>query len=161
MSEPQPVTLTLLAGTRPDGQPVVEQLQAVAAAQANQFWLLQSPLFARGCARGDRIELLANNPGRFRVHERSGQLALRVFVRDAIDALAAELTPAIELLGGVLDVQSPRALAYSIHVAVGFREIEGAVEPLAQRAGGIWNYGNVYDPDSGEPLGWWEELLNP
>jgi hypothetical protein len=161
MSEPKSITITLLAGTRPDGQPVVEQLPALAAEQANQVWLLQSPLFTPGCARGDRIELLANNPGRFRLHERSGQLALRVFAREAIDVLAEELTPAIELLGGVLDVQSPRALVYSIHVAVGFQEIEGVVEPLVQRAGGVWNYGNVYDPESGEPLEWWEELLNP
>lgn len=160
MSEPQPVTIALLAGTHPDGQPVIEKLPAVVAEQASQFWLLQSPLFTPGCARGDRIELLINNPGRFRVCERSGQLALRVFVRDAIERLAEELTPAVELLGGTLDVQSPRALVYSIHVAVGFREIEAAVEPLVQRAGGAWNYGNVYDGESGEPMGWWEALLN-
>lgn len=161
MTQPPAVEITLLAGAHPDGQPVVEKLPAVAAGQANQFWLLQSPLFVPGCARGDRIELLANSPGRFRLRERGGQLALRVFRRTDIAMLAEELTPAVELLGGGLDVQSARALVYSIHVAVGFGEIEAAVEPLVQRFDGAWNYGNVYDGETGEPLGWWEALLNP
>jgi len=24
-----------------------------------------------------------------------------------------------------------------------------------------WLYGNVYDPDSGEPLDWWQPILAP
>lgn len=160
-SASQPVEISLLAGTHPNGQPVVEKLQAVASQLPNQYWLLLSPLFVSGCARGDRIELLHNNPGRFRMHERSGQIALRVFMRNGVAALAEELTPAIELLGGRLDVQSERALVYSIHVAVGFTEIEAAVDALVVAAGGGWNYGNVFDTDSGEPLNWWEGMLNP
>lgn len=161
MSPNAPVEISLFAGTHPNGQPVVEKLQAVPSQQPNQYWLLLSPLFVPGCARGDRIELLHNNPGRFRVHERSGQIALRVFVREGVGALAEELTPAVELLGGRLDVQSERALVYSIHVAVGFSEIEAAIDPLVVAAGGGWNYGNVFDPESGEPMNWWEGLLNP
>jgi hypothetical protein len=156
-----PVEISLIAGTHPNGQLVVEKLQAVASQQPNQYWLLLSPLFVPGCARGDRIELLQNNPGRFRMRERSGQIALRVFVRDGVARLAEELTPAIELLGGRLDVESERALVYSIHVAVGFGEIEKVVDPLVVAAGGGWNYGNVFDPESGEPMNWWEEMLNP
>src|SRR5205823_2458783 len=90
----------------------------------NTYRLLQSPLFVTGAACGDLIEMLNNNPGRFRVRERSGQLAVRVFSRDDISVLAEELTPAVEMLDGTHDVQTPRALVYSIHVAVGFSEIE-------------------------------------
>lgn len=154
--------IDLFAGTHPNGQPVFEQVAALATEQRNCYRLQQSPLFAIGVASGDVIELMANNPGRFRVRERGGQLAVRVLRRDGVGALAEELTPLIEKLGGRLDVQSERALVYSIHVAVGFREIEGLLDPLVQAAGGAnWAYGNVYNPETGEPLDWWENLLNP
>jgi hypothetical protein len=51
---------------------------------------------------------------------------------------------------------------YSIHVAVGFREIEDVLDRIVGAAGDAsWAYGNVYDPANGEPLDWWETLLNP
>lgn len=163
MSEQQPanaVSIDLIAGRHPNGQPVIERLPAVPADAPNQFWLLQSPLFVGGCARGDCIELLHNNPGRFRLRVRSGQLAVRVFGRDGVDKLGEELTPAVERLGGRLDIANARALAYSIHVAVGFREIEQLFDAIVTSAGAHWSYGNVYD-DNGEPLLWWDDLLAP
>lgn len=154
--------LSLLAGTHPSGQPVLEKVRAQPAAANGTYRLLHSPLFVLGAACGDLIEMLNNSPGRFRVRERSGQLAVRVFSRDDISALAEELTPAVEMLDGALDVQAPRALVYSIHVAVGFGEIErvfdAIVSPLATAQ---WSYGNVYDAANGAPLNWWESLLNP
>lgn len=162
MSDSQLLEIDVLAGTHPDGRPVLEKLRALTTPDNNRYRLLQSPLFATGAACGDLIELLQNNPGRFRVHERSGQLAVRVFRRSGVEALATELTPALEKLDGELDVQSERALVYSIHVAVGFTEIEQVLDRFVGAAGdATWSYGNVYDPASGEPLGWWETLLNP
>lgn len=161
MNTSVPQILDLYAGTHPNGQPVFEQVPALPAAQERCFYLQQSPLFAQGAARDDLIEMLQRSPGRFRVRERSGQLAVRVMCRSGIEALAEELTPRVEKLGGRLDVSSPRALVYSIHVAVGFRTIERTLDPLVQAAGGTWSYGNVYAADSGEPLNWWESLLNP
>jgi len=163
MSAEQPVHIDLFAGTHPNGQPVFEKLPAVPTGQRNGYQLLQSPLFATGVASGDTVELMVNNPGRFRVRERSGQLAIRVFCRQGVQALAEELTPLMEKLGAKLDVQSERALVYSVHVAVGFREIEQVLDTLTQATGGAagWAYGNVYNPETGEPLEWWENLLNP
>ena len=159
------VELSLLAGTHPNGQPVLETVRALAvpaAGGATVYTLLQSPLFVPGAACGDRIELLANSPGRFRVRERSGQLAVRVLSRGDIAALAEELTPAVEKLDGVLDVQTPRALVYSIHVAVGFGEIERVFDAAVTNTGAAqWSYGNVYDAETGAPLNWWESLLTP
>lgn len=160
------VELNLLAGFHPNGQPVLEKVMAApqssAKAGGSVFRLLHSPLFVAGAARGDLIELLNNNPGRFRVRGRSGQLAVRVLCRDDIAALADELTPAIEKLDGVLDVQTPRALVYSIHVAVGFAEIERVLDAAVSTFGAAqWSYGNVYDAETGAPLNWWESLLNP
>lgn len=156
------VELSLLAGIHPNGQPVIEKMRALAQPADNQFRLLQSPLFVMGVACGDLIEMLNNNPGRFRVRERSGQLAVRVLCRDGISALAEALTPEVEKLDGSLDVQTPRALVYSIHVAVGFSEIERVFDMvITQFPETQWSYGNVYDPETGAPLDWWESLLNP
>jgi len=154
--------LDLLAGSFPDGRPVLEKVRALAAPEGNRYRLLQSPLFVTGVACGDLIEPLNNNPGRFRVHERSGQLAVRVLRREGVAELEQELTPALEKLDGQLDVQSERALVYSIHVAVGFGEIEQVLDrAMAMTDGATWSYGNVYHPETGEPLDWWESLLNP
>lgn len=153
--------IELLAGTHPNGQPVLERVRVLPLPERNRYRLLQSPLFVNGAACGDAIELLANSPGRFRVHERSGQLAIRLLCRDGVTAIAEELTPAVEKLGGELDVQSERALVYSIHVAVGFTEIERLFDAHAQAAGAAWSYGNVYDIETGAPLNWWEPLLAP
>jgi hypothetical protein len=153
--------IDLLAGIHPNGQPVFEQVPALALGQHNRYRLLQSPLFVNGVASGDVIELMQRNPGRFRMCERSGLLAVRVLCRDGVAALAEELVPALEKLDATLDVQSERALVFSIHVAVGFSEIEQVLEPLVQAADATWSYGNVYDTDSGAPLDWWEQLLNP
>ncbi|MET0377780.1 MAG: DUF4265 domain-containing protein [Spongiibacteraceae bacterium] len=160
MPETETVFLELIAGRHPNGQPVIERLPAVPSDTANQFWLLQSPLFVGGCARGDCIELLRNNPGKFRMRVRSGQLCVRVFSRDPIEIIADELTPAVERLGGRLDISSPRALAYSIHVAVGFSEIEQVFATWVPADTATWSYGNVYGED-GETLAWWDDLLAP
>jgi hypothetical protein len=156
------VELDLLAGIHPNGQPVLEKVRARKEPGNNWCRLLHSPLFVTGAACGDLIELLNNNPGRFRVRERSGQLAVRVLSRDNIDALAEQLTPAVEKHDGELDVQTPRALVYSIHVAVGFGEIERVFDNVVSKfEAAQWSYGNVYDPETGVPLNWWESLLNP
>jgi hypothetical protein len=161
------VELDLRAGIHPNGQPVLEKVRAHREPGNNVYRLLHSPLFVTGAACGDLIEMLGNNPGHFRVRERSGQLAVRLLSRNAIGTLAEELTPAVEKLDGELDVQTPRALVYSIHVAVGFAEIErvfdAAVSTLNAEnpQSAQWSYGNVYDAEAGAPLNWWEPLLNP
>lgn len=169
MTDIESVELPLLAGTHPNGQPVIERVaaQQIAAPQneaqgrtdSMRFRLLRSPLFVAGVAAGDEIRLLRNQPGQFRVLQRSGQLAVRVMSRDDVTRIAQELTPEVELAGGRLDLETPRALVYSLHFGVGFREIEALFDRHVKRyADSGWNYGNVYD-DQGQPLAWWEDLL--
>jgi hypothetical protein len=160
-SETGSVELNLLAGIHPNGHPVLEKVRALAAPGKNMYRLLHSPLFVTGAACGDLIEMLNNNPGRFRVRERSGQLAVRVFCRDDVTTLADQLTAAVEKIDGTLDVQAPRSLVYSIHVAVGFNEIERVFDAAISTIAAQWSYGNVYDTETGAPLNWWEALLNP
>lgn len=153
------VLLPLLAGVREGGQPVIERVPARAVGDG-RYRLLQGGLFAPGIASGDVIALSGSQPGAYRVLQRAGHLSVRLFARTDIDALAERLLPLWEQLGGWLEVRSPRALLLGIHVAVGFREIEGLLARELPE-GALWRYGNVYDPDTGAPLGWWDDLLNP
>ena len=70
------------------------------------------------------------------------------------------LTPTIEKLGGSLDLQTDRALVYSIHFSIGFSTIEKLLDTVsAEYPDTFWYYGNVYDPDDGTtPMLWWEEF---
>src|SRR5690606_21604900 len=97
----------------------------------------------------------------FRVLRRSGQLAIRVFRKSAIDDLERELTPEVEKLGGRLELASERALVYTLHVNIGFSAAESLFDGFMGRfAGTVWYYGNGYDPKDGvTPLNWWIEFL--
>ena len=70
------------------------------------------------------------------------------------------LAPAIEKLGGCLDLQTDRALVYSIHVSIGFAVIEELLNTAgAEYPDSFWYYGNVYDPDDGTtPMLWWQQF---
>ncbi len=72
------------------------------------------------------------------------------------------LTPEVEKLGGSLDCKTERALAYSLHVNIGFAEIERLLDgAMARFKDSVWYYGNIYDRQDGvTPLHWWDEFLN-
>lgn len=153
--------IELYAGTRPDGQAVVEQLR-VKVNEDNTVTLVTSPAFVQGIARGDTISKEKDSK-EFSLMKRSGNLCIRVYSRAATDLIADELTPRIEKLGGDLDVETERLLVYSIHVTCGFSAIEEALtKVLANFKDAAWVYGNVYDPaDGSTPLKWWQEFLAP
>ncbi|MBR9909923.1 MAG: DUF4265 domain-containing protein [Gammaproteobacteria bacterium] len=151
--------IELFAGTGPDGKPVAERLRVIVH-EDNSCELVQSPAFVKGVARGDLIKL---EPGsqQFTLLKRSGNLSIRVFCRDDSSELVDELTPALEKLGGDLDIETPRMLVYSIHVSCGFQQIEKLLNSVVSDDV-AWVYGNVYDPEDGEtPLNWWQEILQP
>lgn len=154
----QETRLELFAGEHPNGQPIFEQVLATEL-ENEQYRLLKSPVFVKGLARGDTIKLKPQAKGRFELAEHGGNLCLRVLSRDNIDALDQELTPALEKLGADLDVKTERALVYSIHFGVGFKTIEALMDKHVRGDNCMWLYGNVYDPTTGEPLNWWQDLL--
>ena len=124
----------------------------------SRYRLLSSPGFVLGVAAGDEIELLGDD-GEFRVVRRAGNVAVQLFSREPVagfrDALAAAVR---EELGGVLDGGIERGLVFTIPAAAGFAAIEALFEhEVHARPGTEWMYGNVYDPDTGEPLGWWNK----
>ncbi|MGD8176216.1 DUF4265 domain-containing protein [Marinimicrobium sp. ARAG 43.8] len=154
-------TVELFAGTRPDGQPIVEQLP-VRELDSGELQLVRSPAFAQGLASGDRIRLHPDTRD-LELVQRSGNLSIRVFTKGEMTPLADALVPALEKLGGELDLHNDRMLVFTIHASCGFDTIENIMnQTLGQNPDSAWTYGNVYDPRDGTtPLNWWQDLLKP
>lgn len=173
-SEDGPSThIPLIAGYRPDGEAIVENVavvktrgssaSATAQGATNIYRLSGSPAFVRGLASGDRIGFPSDKPEGYELEKRSGNLCIRVLRKDNIGEVVNSLTPEIELLDGALDLQTPRLVVYSIHVSVGFQALEIVLDRICgQFPGTLWYYGNVYDPKDGvTPMDWWQEILAP
>lgn len=154
-------TIELFAGTRPDGQPIVEQLPGIEL-DAGQLQLVRSPAFAQGIAGADVVKLLPDTQ-ELELVKRSGNVSVRVFTKGDMAPLADQLVPALEKLGGELDLNNDRMLVFTIHVSCGFEAIEKILEDaIGKDENSAWRYGNVYDPADGTtPLNWWLPILQP
>lgn len=155
-------TLELIAGRHPNGELIVERVLVAPQQAENSYQLLKSPVFVRGIARADVIEAMASPKGGFKVQQHGGNLCVRVFSKQPVASLEQALTIEVEKLGGDLDVSEERVLVYSIHVSCGFSAIETLFDQqLGNHPDVVWYYGNVYDPESGEPINWWQAILSP
>jgi Domain of unknown function (DUF4265) len=151
--------IEIFAGNDAQGRPFVERME-VAADDQGCYQLLKSPAFVKGLARGDLIQLDPTDK-HFTINTHSGNLCVRVFSKDGIEALQEAITPELEKLGGELDIATPRMLVYSIHVSCGFSAIEAILNDCVSD-NSTWLYGNVYDPADGTtPLNWWYDILKP
>lgn len=158
----QTVELQLLAGVDAVGKSVMENVEVYALTKKNHFEMIRSPLFLRNLAAGDIFSIDGTKPGLTKVEQRSGRLCIRVFRKENIEELELRITPEVEKLDGSLDIVTEKALVYSLHVNIGFGEIESLFDGfMAQFTDSVWYYGNVYDPNDGiTPLSWWDEFLN-
>jgi len=154
-------SIEMLAGTHPSGEAVIERVAVAQQAQANTYLLLASPVFVRGVARGDLITQREKPKGAFEIKQHSGNLCVRVFSKRSVELIEQQLTGEVEKLGGQRDIREQRVLVYSIHVSVGFKTIEALFDKhVTENTEAVWYYGNVYDPNTGEPLNWWQSLLS-
>ncbi|MEZ5526276.1 MAG: DUF4265 domain-containing protein [Gammaproteobacteria bacterium] len=161
--------LPLLAGYRPDGEAIIEQVNAIAlpdaknTGEAQVYRLQYSPAFVRGLAAGDRIRFPADTPEGYSLVQRSGNLCIRVMNKHSMVPVLQALRPEMELLDGHMDLETPRLAVFSIHVSIGFQTIETLLDRITgQFPGTLWYYGNVYDPADGvTPLDWWQAFLAP
>jgi len=161
-TKPKSVFLQLPAGKDGEGQQVLEQLEACTLDKEGYYEIQNSPLFVRNLAKGDVIAIGSQAQDTYTLIQRSGNLAIRVFSKNKLDELELVLTPEVEKLDGSLDLQTPRALSYSLHVNLGFAVIEALFDNvMASFTGTVWYYGNVYDPRDGlTPLNWWNSFIN-
>ena len=146
MKREQETAVQLTAGQDEQGQKVLESVPVYVLEKAGHFEIKKSPLFVRNLAKGDIIHIDRQNPDRFSLIERSGNLALRVFRKSDLDILENSLTPEVEKLDGTQDIKTERALSYSFHVNLGFAAIETLFDnAMARYPDSVWYYGNVYD----------------
>ncbi len=148
----------LLAGQKPDGELIYEDVKAINKGDGC-YELLASPVFCRGAAKGDLIRTLV--AGRFEVEQHGGNLCVRVFAKDGLDILATRLMQAGKTIDAEIDVQTDRFLVVNVPVKSGFDAIEKVFNQLIDgREDALWLYANVYDPMDGEtPLNWWHDYL--
>ncbi|MDT8428058.1 MAG: DUF4265 domain-containing protein [Pseudomonadales bacterium] len=153
--------IPVVAGYNAEGDTVFEQICVQPVAEVRgEFRLLKSPAFVRGLASGDRIRYPTDTLNGFELIRHSGNLCVRVLRKEKLDELEQVLTAEMEMLDGTLDQQSPGILVYSIHVSIGFSQIEALMDRLiGQFTNAVWYYGNVYDPADGvTPLNWWQDF---
>lgn len=129
-----------------------------------EWELLRSPLYAMDVAAGDIIRILDTETGGFEVTKRGGNLCVQFCLGDAeaddvgATARAAEIIESkISPLGGWIDGTTPGLVSCTVGADAGFPAIENVFrEAVEQFPEAQWQFANVYDPASGEPLGWWE-----
>lgn len=171
-------TVELIAGQHPNGETVLEKIlvtlkpapeaedkstsELAPQPEESHYQLLKSPVFVRGVATADVIQLLDSPRGAFKIVQHGGNLCVRVFGQQNLKSLEQELTAEIEKLGGDIEINEERVLVYSIHVSCGFNTIEKLLdEQLQAYPETSWIYGNVYDPETGDPLNWWQSIVSP
>ncbi len=153
----QTTSIHLLAGQRPDGELIYEEVFALTLGD-NCYQLTTSPIFARGAAKNDVIRMYP--AGRFEVEQYNGNLCVRILAKADIGIIQQRLQAPFTALEAELDYRNDRTLVYSIPVKAGFEPIEVALNEALQGAEAMWLYANVYDPIDGEtPLNWWHDFL--
>lgn len=155
VDNPSNEILPLLAGQRPDGQLIYEDVRVQALAQAEHYVVLQSPAFCQGMVKGDEICRLA--AGRFDVTKHAGKILVRVFSKLDMQPLVERINQGFASLEGQLEQQTPRMAVFNLPVSAGFSAIEQVLdETMAGQDDCAWFYGNVYSPEDGSPLNWWQ-----
>lgn len=126
--------------------------------------LIRSPLYAMQVAAGDVIRVLDSAAGSFEIVTRGGNVSVQFYLgeheADDIQAtkdIARGMAADLAVLGGHVDGMTAGLIACSIPSEAGFAAIEELFEAVTHRhPGAQWQYGNVYDSATGEPLRWWE-----
>ena len=148
-----------VVGTRTSG---VEYVPA-RKVQGELWELICSPLYAMQLASGDVIKILSSETGTFEIIRRGGNVSVQFYLAEndvddiqATESVAKEIARDIATLGGRLDGQTAGLIVCTIPVKASFPAIEEVMEAAVRRhPGALWQYCNVFDPDTGEALCWW------
>ncbi len=146
-----------------DSDPPGSELVPARSLGEARWELLRSPLYAMEVASGDVVRVLDSVTGAFEVVQRSGNVCVQLYlgpshVSDvrATANVADVIKARIEPLGGRVDGMTSGLISSTVPVAVGFPAIERVFGVIARESEGAqWQFANVYDVATGEPLGWW------
>ncbi|WP_422135469.1 DUF4265 domain-containing protein [Endozoicomonas sp. ALD040] len=127
--------------------------------------IIRSPLYATEVASGDVIKVTNAETGGFEIIRRSGNICIQFYLCEdkGDDAqftsdLAEDVGVLIEPLNGRIDAITAGLFSLTIPAVSGFQAIEKVFEMAVEKCpGSQWQYANVYDTVTGEPLGWWGE----
>jgi hypothetical protein len=130
----------------------------------NEWQLVRSPLYAMDVAAGDVIRITNSETGAFEIIAHGGNVCIQFYMGESdVDNAQATLKAAKEIaheirsFGGCMDAHTSGLIVFTVPVDVGFPAIEAVFAAAADRyPGAQWQYSNVYDSASGDPLGWWE-----
>ena len=141
-------------------RPMTEFIEVVSLC-SHRYRLVYSPGVVEGLAKGDVIELSADDPKGFTVVTRFGNLCVWFSFKEQDRNRGPDgdrVRAAVEKFGGVCDGGGNTNLVFSIPVSCGFPAVEALFNDLvAQYPGSSWLFGNVYDPwNDFKPIGWWE-----
>lgn len=129
-----------------------------------EWELLCSPLYATEAAAGDTIRIIDPQTGEFAITKRGGNVCVHFYLSEreidderATSSIASRLSSEVKAIGGRVDAQTPGLISLTIPVAAGFPAIEKVLkQAVGRHPGAQWEYSNVYDPATGDPLRWWE-----
>lgn len=146
-----------------DSDPPGSEAVPAVRIEGDQWELLESPLYATQVAAGDVLKVLDPSNGTFEIMTRGGNLCVQFYLSpdkaecqsattEATNWLDRELTA----LGGRIDGRTTGLISCTVPASAGFGVVEKVFNVAAEKfSGAQWQYGNVYDPASGEPIGWW------
>ena len=131
--------------------------------QGGEWLLLASPLYALGVAAGDVVRASREGGGDFYVIRRGGNVCVQFYLaaESADDEaethrVAERIRDLIAPAAGTIDGITRGLVTCTIPVAAGFPAIEGAFDQAAGMCPGAqWQFGNVFDFETGQPLNWW------
>jgi len=132
----------------------------------NGEWeLINSPLYATQVAAGDIIRILDSETGAFEIVHHGGNISVQFYLAEtqaddiqATNTVIKDLASAIAALNGRMDGYTAGLIVYSIPAKAGFSSIEKLFDAAVFRfPGAQWQYCNVFNPSTGEPLNWWDK----
>ncbi len=145
--------LRLLAGYQVSGEALYEEL-VVQPKLNGLFKLLHSPAVTLGLASGDIIRV--EQEGQFRLVVRGGNLCVQLFSANKIREIESFIAQRIHSIAGEIDGVLSNEIVCTFPFSTGFKNIELLLDEAMQLDGeASWNYGNVYDFETGKPLNWW------
>ena len=129
-----------------------------------EWQLLTSPLYAMNVAAGDTVKVIDGETGAYEIVARGGNVCVQFYLSERQmnePDFGADLAAAIETdladVDGWIDGHAPGLIAFTIPVRSGFATIERiCASAMARCDDAEWQYSNVYDPVTGDLLGWWE-----
>ena len=150
-----------------DAEPGGSELVPARRIRNLEWELLRSPLYATGLASGDIVRTTTRDDGSFLVQRRGGNVCVQFYMSsddaddlEATRRVAGEVLEWVAPMGGRIDGICPGLFTCTIPVVAGLTAIEAAFVAVAgNNLGSQWQFANVFDFHTGQPLNWWHRSM--